>query len=161
MDLTLQREVDALRAMRTGELLDRYARVFGEPARTRHKTYLIRRIAWRLQAQAEGDLSQRARERAVLLARNADVRVTPPRDAASPVPRPGTVVRVPVQTDPRLPSVGTVITRAYKGRTVRVQVLAGGFEYDGRRYDTLTAVALAVTGTHWNGFRFFGLGAKR
>src|SRR5438034_806350 len=68
--------------------------------------------------------------------------------AAAPVPR----IR-----DPRLPSPGTVLTRPYRGRTIAVTVLESGFEYEGRRFDSLTAVAKAVTGSHWNGLEFFGL----
>jgi hypothetical protein len=50
--------------------------------------------------------------------------------------------------------------RQYKGRQVRVIVRADGFEYDGTRYKTLTAVAEQVTGSHVNGYRFFRLGAQ-
>ncbi len=52
--------------------------------------------------------------------------------------------------------------REYKGKTIRVMVLDAddGFEYNGQRYRTLTAVAKAVTGSHINGFRFFMLGNK-
>ena len=64
-----------------GQLQRRYVEVFGEPVRSRHKQYLIRRIAWRLQANAEGGLSERALRRAEELANVADVRVTPPRAA--------------------------------------------------------------------------------
>ncbi|MFW6153747.1 MAG: DUF2924 domain-containing protein [Planctomycetota bacterium] len=60
--------------MSTGELVERYAALTGQPVRTRHRTYLIRKIAWRLQAKAEGDLSERARKRAAELADDADVR---------------------------------------------------------------------------------------
>jgi len=52
---------------------------------------------------------------------------------------------------------GMVLKREYKGRTVRVTVLADGFEWEGERYKSLTAVAKAVTGKHWNGFHFFNL----
>ena len=52
---------------------------------------------------------------------------------------------------------GTLLEREYKGRTVRVTVRADGFECDGERYKSLTAVAKAITGKHWNGFHFFGL----
>ena len=55
----------------------------GEPSRSRHKMHLIRKIVWRIQAQAEGDLSERARRRAKELANDADVRVTPPRDQSA------------------------------------------------------------------------------
>ena len=52
-------------------------------------------------------------------------------------------------------------TRDYKGRTLTVTVLADGFECDGERYRSLTAVAKAITSSHMNGFRFFGLEGKR
>ena len=59
--------------MLTGELCERYADVFGEEPGSRHKAYLIRKIAWRLQANAEGELSERARRLSEELATNADV----------------------------------------------------------------------------------------
>ena len=62
--------------MTVDELRRRYAAVMGEPSRSRHKMHLIRKIAWRIQAQAEGDLSERARRRAKELANDADDRVT-------------------------------------------------------------------------------------
>ena len=52
---------------------------------------------------------------------------------------------------------GTVLTREYHGETVTVTVLGSGFEYEGDIYRSLTAVAKAVTGSHWNGYHFFGL----
>jgi hypothetical protein len=59
--------------------------------------------------------------------------------------------------DPRLPCAGSTIVRKYKGQEVRVTVLDDGFEWDGRRFDSLSKVALAVTGSRWNGFLFFSL----
>ena len=162
MKLNLAKELAALDRMTVGQLQDRYIEVFGEPVRSRHKQYLIRRIAWRLQANAEGGLSERALRRAEELANGADVRVTPPRGGISGSPA-GPARRADAPTrpsDPRLPPVGAAITRKYKGRTLTVTVLAGGFEYDGERYRSLTAVAKAVTGSHINGFRFFGLEGK-
>ena len=50
-----------------------------------------------------------------------------------------------------------MITRIYRGRTIRVTVLESGFEYDGKRYRSLSAIAKVVTGSHWNGKLFFGL----
>jgi hypothetical protein len=156
MTLDIDREVAALGGMSTRQLCERYAELFGEPVRTRHKTYLIRKIAWRLQALAEGDLSERARRRAEELANDAEVRTTPPRSA--PV-----VIRADasVAPDARLPRPGTALVRKYKGRQIRVLVLADGFEYEGERYGSLSAVAKAITGTHCNGFRFFKLEAER
>jgi hypothetical protein len=53
--------------------------------------------------------------------------------------------------------VGSVLRRRYRERTVEVKVLAEGFEYEERRYASLSAVARAITGTRWNGLLFFGL----
>ena len=159
--MNIKAELAALEKMSTGELVERYAALTGQPVRTRHRAYLIRKIAWRLQADAEGDLSERARRRAAELADDADVRLMPPKqapEAAEGGPR----CAAPVgQGDPRLPAPGAAITRAYKGRTLQVIVLADGFEFEGQRFKTLSAVAKAITGSHINGFRFFGLGGKR
>jgi hypothetical protein len=156
MQIDIDAEVIELRRMTTSELSDRYAQVFGEETRTRHKPYLIRKIAWRMQAMAEGDLSIRARRRAEELAQDADVRAMPPKDglwvATEPLPN-----AVSANHDPRLPSPGTAITRKYKGRTIQVVVLVDGFEYAGERYASLSALAKAITGSHVNGFRFFNL----
>lgn len=168
MKMNIAKEVAALERMTVGQLQDRYVEVFGEAVRSRHKQYLIRRIAWRLQANVEGGLSERALRRAEELANLADARVTPPRGATQDrAPRPGfrpaksdMSVRVPVTIDPRLPKRGSQITRRYKGRTITVTVLSNGFEYDHERYKSLSAVAKAITGSHMNGFRFFGLEGK-
>ena len=62
--------------------------------------------------------------------------------------------------DPRLPAAGTVVRREYAGTAVEVLILEDGFEYDGIRYDSLSAIATKVTGTRWNGFLFFGLSRR-
>lgn len=161
MKLNLARELAALEQLTVGQLQQRYAEVFGETVRSRHKQYLIRRIAWRLQANAEGGLSERALRRAEELADVADVRVTPPRGGISANPAPAPHANAPSRpTDPRLPPVGAAITRKYKGRTLTVTVLADGFEHAGARYPSLTAVAKAITGSHMNGFRFFQIEGK-
>lgn len=59
--------------------------------------------------------------------------------------------------DLRLPVPGDVLNRVYKGRAITVRVLASGFDYEGRRYRSLSAIAKAVTGAHWNGLLFFGI----
>lgn len=159
MSLSIKKELAALEQMTVGQLHERYAEVFGESARSRHRLYLIRRIAWRLQANAEGGLSERALRRAQELANIADVRVTPPKVGPAECMAPS-VADVRVTADPRLPAPGTAITRKYKGRTLTVMVLADGFEYAGERYPSLTAVAKAITGSHINGFRFFQLEGK-
>ena len=64
MNLNVGKELAALRRMTVGELRARYAEVFGETTNGRHKDWLVKRIVRRLQALAEGDLSERARRRA-------------------------------------------------------------------------------------------------
>ncbi|MHB0960438.1 MAG: DUF2924 domain-containing protein [Pirellulaceae bacterium] len=159
MKTSVQMQLAKLAEMSTGELAQRYTELFGEPTRTRHKAYLIRKIAWRLQALAEGDLSERAKRRAAELANDADVRLTSPRvkGEQSGVPA---MLHVAGATDPRLPAPGGAIVRQYKGRAVRVLVTEDGFEFDGERYRSLSAVAKAISGSHCNGFRFFGLEAR-
>lgn len=163
--MNIKEELARLERMTTGELAGRYVEVCGEPARTRNRAYLTRKIAWRLQAQTEGDLSERARRRAAELADIAEARLMPPKKLP-PIgeARPaavGTTVTIPVQTDPRLPSIGTALVRKYKGQTLHVIVQTKGFEYEGKLYRTLSAVAKAISGSHINGFRFFGLGGEQ
>ena len=61
----------------------------------------------------------------------------------------------------RLLSPGTVLTREWNGQMHRVMVVDGGFAFDGRTHDSLSSIAFAITGTKWNGPRFFGLRDKR
>ena len=69
--------------------------------------------------------------------------------------------RIHAPGDPRIPAPGTVITRDYKGRKLLVGVLDNGFEFEGSIYRSLSAVAKAATGAHWNGMLFFGLEERR
>lgn len=52
---------------------------------------------------------------------------------------------------------GTILSREWSGATYRVIVVDGGFLWDGATYESLSQVAFAITGTRWNGPRFFGL----
>lgn len=154
---TIAAQVKVLQKMRVAELRERYLELYGEETKSRNKTWLFRACAWRLQELAFGGLSERAKQRAKEIVRESDVR---PRRRDEVPPLPGTNAKViafqpePVSNDP-LP--GTVLTREYKGREVRVRVLEAGFEYDGQPYRSLSAVAKAITGSHWNGRLFFGL----
>jgi hypothetical protein len=73
-------EIEKLRRESLGAMRQKYREVFGEDTRCRHREHLFRRIAWRLQALAEGDLTERACERAKEIARDADLRLVAPRD---------------------------------------------------------------------------------
>jgi hypothetical protein len=155
--LNVGKEVAVLKHMTVAELRAKYAEVFGEGTRSRHKEFLWKRIAWRMQSLAEGDLSERARRRAAELANDADIRMLAPKTPASPAPEWTRIAELRFSADRRLPMPGAVLSREYKDRTVVATVLPKGFEYEGQVYRSLSAVAKAVTGTHWNGYHFFGL----
>ena len=163
MDKTHQQDIyaalAALAGMTVAQLRTKYHEVFGEPTRSGNREFLTKRIAWRVQSMVEGTLSERARRRAEELARDADLRTTLPRppkasDGAGTITLAAPITR---SAHDRLPVPGTVLTRKYRGRQIEVKVLSQGFEYDGQGYRSLSAVAKAVTGSHWNGHLFFGL----
>src|ERR1039457_1863830 len=76
----LRTEIESLRHMTVRQIKDKYRVVFGEVRRSNHKQFLFRRIAWRIQANALGGLSERARRRALELADDADLRICAPRN---------------------------------------------------------------------------------
>ena len=158
MSINVAREVAALQRLTVPQLRQRYAEVYGETTNANNRPWLVKRIVWRLQALAEGDLSERARQRAAELANDADLRLNPPRTPAAaeaaPLPPPEPVT-LRFQSDDRLPPAGTVLTRPYKGRVLQVLIRADGFEFEGEVYPSLSAVAKVVTGSHCNGFLFF------
>ncbi len=163
MNGDVRNSIDSLDGMTVGQLREKYAKVFGEAARSGNRQWLLRRVAWRIQALAEGDLASRAmeqaRQRAGELARDADLRLRPPKGPVTPILVHGGVASaaMPIQRDERMPPPGTKLTRQFKGRVYLVNILPNGFEYDGEVYRSLSAVAHTITGSHWNGMLFFGL----
>ena len=156
MHVNVAKELAALEAMTVAELRVQYAQVFREETRMGHKTWLVRRIAWRLQALSEGDLSERARRRAAELANDADLRLLPPR-LTHAIPNGKVSSAKPDGCDPRVPPPGQILRRLYQGRMLHVRILPQGFEFEGVVYRSLSAVAKAITGSHTNGFLFFRL----
>jgi hypothetical protein len=162
METSVLKQIEQLRRMTVTELRARYREVFGEETRSFHKEFLFRRIAWRIQANAEGGLSERARRRALEIANDADLRVTAPRRSPnSSAPDRAVVGTVSPSPDRRMPLPGTLLRRQFRDKTVVVKVLDDGFEHDGQTYRSLSAIATEVTGTRWNGYAFFGLGSEK
>jgi hypothetical protein len=160
---TVVREgIEALRHMTVGQLKQKYGEVFGEAGRSNHKQFLFRRIAWRMQANAWGGLSERARRRALEIADDADLRIRAPRNFLKvELDESRTIeTRVAPTEDPRLPIPGTMLVRRYRGKDIVVRVREDGFEYDGHIHRSLSSAVREATGTPWNGFAFFGLGGK-
>jgi hypothetical protein len=163
MDAAVWAELDQLSKLKPAALRAKYREVFGLETRSSNKQFLFRRIAWRLQARAEGDLSERARQRAAEIADDAEIRVRAPK-GFFPEPvneQPPRAVRSRRQRDWRLPPTGTVLTRRYGGQTFTVHVDHDGFEYQGQHYRSLSAIARQITGTRWNGLAFFHLTERR
>ena len=161
MELNIHREVAALQRLGAKQLRVRYAEVFGEQTPAHNKTWLIRRIAWRLQALAEGDLSERARRRAEELANDADLRLNPPRPRRADAPH----AAAPAAAAPRR---GTPACRpsapcwpaSTGARRCRCGCWPTASSSRARVYPSLSAVAKAITGSHCNGFLFFRLAGK-
>ena len=143
------------------QLREEYRQAFGEPTRSHNRDYLRKKVAWRIQEQAEGGLSPRALDRIEELAPTAPARWRRPSGGADGsiselAPDASAVIRV-LDRDPRLPPAGTILSRTHQGVVHQVTVLEDGFEYQGQRIVSLSRIAREITGTAWNGYGFFGL----
>lgn len=149
----IKRQLTELGGLNDTELQSRWQNLYGSPAPTGLDSMLMRlAVAYRIQELALGGLSVAAREQLTALAAEARDRVDPPllvQDAKSAKDHvPGTL------------TPGMQLLREWNGVTAVVDVLANGFAWRGRTYSSLSAVALAITGTKWSGPRFFGLRGK-
>lgn len=127
-----------LRALDVASLHARYVELFGREPRSRHKDFLFRRLAFRIQERAFGGLSAVARKRLDGLIAEIELPTAPPvRDGLAP---------------------GSVLSRVWHDRRIEVRVLDDGrFEFEGASYRSLSAIARKVTGSAWNGPAWFGL----
>ena len=142
---SVEDEIAHLRGLDTKGLRSRWRSIFQRPAPdhlTRHLLFAV--IAYRLQADRFGDLAHETRQ--VLdrtVAKEAGA-VTSARLASFDKKR--------TELNP-----GTILVREWDRQSQRVMVMADGFAWNGQTYDSLSKVAFAITGTKWNGPRFFGL----
>jgi hypothetical protein len=146
--------------MSVGELREEWRKLFNEEPRSRNRVGLWKRLAWRIQELEYGGLSERAKKRLEELMPTAELALRVPhgfmKDAAA-LP----VIADRRVRDPRIPPPGTVLLRTYKNRKLAVTVLDDGFEWEGREYRSLSALAREVTGcSSLNGLAFFGLNRK-
>jgi len=149
VEINIVNEIAALQRLSIAQLRQRFAELFGEATAASNRTWLIKRITWRLQALAEGDLFQRARQRAAELARDADLRLNPPQCKTNTPTPPAEPVNIPTPVDQRLPPPGTILVRPYKGQRVQVQVLTDGFAYAGRVYPSLSGCKSIISLILW------------
>ena len=149
-------QVAALHEMTVPQLRLRYLEVMGFPTKQRHRVQLIKRIARELQSDTLPRLS--AEEEAKVTEYQAMLKSMPcNRWFPGKQRRPKRPSR-PTKRQP--PKPGSVITRQYNGQEIAVTVREDGFEYAGQMYRSLSAIARKVTGTTWNGWRWFGLSPK-
>lgn len=145
-------EIMALKNAPVEEFLERYKELYGEDAASNHRLYLWRKIAYRLQECEYGSLSAKAKGRLKALIEEYDPINNKALRPDKPAPCAPTASK-----DKRLPIPGTIITKEYKGVKYQVKVLEKGFEFKGKIYKTLSAIAKEMTGSHWNGYLFFNL----
>ncbi len=139
--------------MKVPELLTRYEALFGKPPRTKHRAWLWKRIAWKVQERRFGGLSEVAKRRLEELISEIDLPLGERQrtDTGAPCGDSGATQH----------KVGTVFTRTWRGREVRARRVEGGYESEGVVYRSLSALAKAITGSHWNGRLFFGLTKRK
>jgi hypothetical protein len=126
----ITQEVRALESLDLHGLRGEWRKRYGEPPKMRSRELLARLLAWKIQADAFGGLDAAT----IRLIKSDHL---PP---AKPMLHPG-----------------TRLAREWQGRRHDVDVLEQGFRYRGADYRSLSEVARAITGTRWNGLRFFGL----
>lgn len=135
----------ALKHMSVKELKTEWEALFATPAPNNSRGYLEMRLAWRIQELSLGGLSRETRKMLDLLADEID----------------GKSDRKAIIADPRNPVAGTRLVREWDGVEHTVTVMRDGFEWQGRCFKSLSAAARAISGSNWNGYRFFGLGDAR
>jgi len=145
-------KVSDLQKMGLDELRAEYERVLGKPTKSRNRKQLFAQISRKLQEATKGSGASRS----VLTAKFQAKGKQPKKDGASKQQEKRRT-RPIGSRDSRLPKIGTTITKKYKGKTINVRVIEKGFEYNGREFRSLSAVAKHITGAIWNGFLFFGL----
>ena len=144
-------QIMALKNAPISELKQKYGELFaGKKASSDNRIYLWQKIVYRIQELEYGGIPEEAQNKAKELAKEYD----PINNKAL---RPDITKRQHLSRDQRLPIPGTVITKEYKGIAVEVKVLEKGFEYNGKTYKSLTAIAKEITGCHWNGYLFFNM----
>jgi hypothetical protein len=143
VDANIEAELDRLTAMPIAGLRIRYAELYrNDPPNAFGPDLLRRSIAHRIQERAYGGLSRSVQ-------RLLDQMIK------AYAAKPGGRIVLPRRIKP-----GSVLVRQWKGKGHRVTVLVDGFAYDGKTFGNLSEIAVLITGTRWNGPRFFGLRTK-
>jgi hypothetical protein len=146
----IKKKIELLYDLSSTQLMDEYTQLTGESYFTRNRKSLIRKIAWLYQTKDIPPLSQMALDRVDELVKISKLRIYPHRDFKIDIPKRKINNRLDLQP-------GTILTRKYNGKNHEVVVLDRGFLWNNNMFKSISAVAKAITGTHWNGKLFFGL----
>lgn len=147
------RQIADLQNLSYEELKERWAALYGGTPPAYNKTFIIKRLAYRIQELAYGGLPESAqiKMREILDVYGFD------ENGCDCTKR---HTQREIRRRQQMPVTGTRLVREWNGRRYEVIVVLGGFEYEGRKYRSLTAITKAITGTHWNGRAFFGFKNK-
>ena len=145
LDQTVLSRMATLKAMSVKDLKAEWEKLIGSAAPNNSRTFLEIRIAYRIQELTYSGPVRETRRMLDLLADEVE----------------GHARRKHQIADPRNPVAGTKLLREWDGAEHTVTVLKDGFDWQGRKYKSLSAVARAITGTRWNGYRFFGLRERK
>ena len=165
-DHALAARIARIGQMPPRELREAYRHAFGRETTSGNRAWLVRTISKRLREIEESHQRQSALAMTQAVAKDlgceeAFARYLQTLPPVVPLPRPPEEAFEPPSAsrarDPRIPPAGTVLVRHFGDRDYRVTVTDEGFLLGRHRYRSLSAVAKAITGKHWNGFRFFGL----
>ena len=154
--IAVSAQLQALDGFTLAQLQKKHLELYGIESRTKNKSFLRKKLAYRIQELAEGGLSPQAKARIEELAPALlpDRKEAKRRMTHCPAP---SVQVVALPRDPRLPEVGTILRREYGGSVHEVECLPQGFKFRNHIHKSLSAIARIITGTNWNGFLFFGL----
>lgn len=158
MDTPVANQIAKLAKMGLPELRDAYEKAFGKPTKSRNRKQLFSQIARKLQ-DGDGTSVAISDGKPTLTAKFKSKQMSRSRNMSKSAKKKSQPVPIGAR-DSRLPKVGTTIERIYKGKKHLVRVLDQGFEYDGKEYRSLSALAKHITGQIINGFVWFKLGAK-
>ncbi len=141
-------ETISVQQLPTADLQALHQKLFGLIPDSNNRKFLERKVTYRLQELAHGGIGLEIQNKIQKMIASYD----PINKSAGKTKSNDPVA----QRDNRLPIPGSLISKVYKGKKIDVKVLESGFEHDGIIYKNLSAVAKAITGSHWNGFIFFG-----
>jgi len=141
---TILKQIAQLPRLSFGELQERWRALFGSEPPAYNKTFLVKRLAHRIQELAYGGLSESAKARIQEIERETGNAEFTAIDRSAPRKK-------------GMPVIGTRLIREWNGGRYEVTVGRDGFEYQGKTYRSLTAITKVITGVHWNGPAFWGL----